>query len=86
MERIEGRKLTPPEVAKRFKVGTHKVVGWIRSGELAAINLANRGCTRPRYAIDPADIAAFERSRQVVPTPKPAPQKKRQDAGAREYF
>lgn len=61
------RNLTPPEVARRFGVATTKVLRWIRTGELVAMNLANRGCVRPRYSIAPEAIEAFERSRQVIP-------------------
>lgn len=58
---------TPPEVARRYRIATKKVLGWIRSGELVAINLANRGCTRPRYVISAESIEAFEAARRVVP-------------------
>jgi hypothetical protein len=59
--------VTPPELARRYRVATKKVLGWIRRGELAALNLANPGCTRPRYVISPESIAAFEESRRVIP-------------------
>jgi transposase len=59
--------LKPPAIAKRYGVSNAKVIGWIRSGELAAINLASRGCTRPRYAVSPESLEQFERARQVVP-------------------
>ena len=64
---VRRRNLTPPEVAKRYGVATTKVLLWIRTGELAALNFANRGCTRPRYSITPEAIAAFEESRRVIP-------------------
>lgn len=59
--------LTPPELAREFRVATKKVLGWIRTGELVAINLANRGCTRPRYVIPAESIEAFKAGRTVVP-------------------
>lgn len=62
--------LTPPQLAKLWGVSPEKVYAFIRSGELRAINLASRPGGRPRYAIDPADVAAFERSRQVVTNSK----------------
>ena len=61
------RKFTPPQLAKQWGVATTKVIAFIRTGELPATNLANRGCTRPRYAIDVADVEAFETARRVVP-------------------
>jgi hypothetical protein len=59
--------LTPPELARRYRVATKKVLGWIRTGELTAMNLANRGCTRPRYVITTEAIDAFEAARRVIP-------------------
>ncbi len=64
---VTKRNKTPPEVAEKYRVSTAKVICWIRTGELAALNLAHRGCSRPRYSISPDAIEAFERSRQVVP-------------------
>jgi len=61
------RNLTPPQVAKLLGVSSAKVILWIRQGELRALNLANRGCNRPRYSISPEALEAFERSRQVIP-------------------
>jgi excisionase family DNA binding protein len=39
---------TPPEIARRLGVGPEKVLAWIRSGELAAVNLATTRHGRPR--------------------------------------
>jgi hypothetical protein len=64
---IEKRKLTVPQVARLWGVSSHKVIHFIRTGELKAINLAASRTNRVRYSIDLADIEAFELSRQVVP-------------------
>lgn len=64
---IEKRKLTVPQLAKLWGVSTHKVIHFIRSGELRAINLAASNRNRPRFSVDVADIEAFERSRTVIP-------------------
>lgn len=56
--------LSPPEVAKRLRVKPDKVIGWIRSGRLRAVDVGN-GRRRPRFRIDPADLADFLESRQV---------------------
>jgi hypothetical protein len=66
------RKITPPELARRYGIGAGKVLMWIRSGELRAVNVATRPKGRPRYVIDDDDIAAFEARRALVPTPKPS--------------
>ncbi|MBL9165819.1 MAG: helix-turn-helix domain-containing protein [Planctomycetaceae bacterium] len=68
---------TPPQLAKRWGVSPEKIYTFIRSGELPAINLASRRGGRPRYSIDSAEVAAFERSRQVVTNPtRGAPRRK----------
>lgn len=73
------KKVTPPKLAKLWGISQEKVIGWIRSGELRAINISE-GTQRPRYLIDAADIADFEGRRAVVPpAPAPAPRKRRSD-------
>lgn len=64
---IERRKLTVPHVAKLWGVSTHKVMHFIRIGELKAINLARSTRNRPRYVIDVDDLNRFEQGRVVVP-------------------
>jgi hypothetical protein len=61
------RKLTVPIVARMLGVADRKVLGWIRAGELRAVNLARTPHGRPRYAVDVDDLAAFERARAVIP-------------------
>ena len=77
MAKIKPSKLTPPRVAERLGVSVGKILTWIRSGELAAVNLALRQSGRPRYAVDENDLAEFEQRRAVVPrTPMPRRRKK----------
>ncbi len=64
-------KLSPPELAKRWGIDPAKIIAWIHSGELRAINASTRRDGRPRYLIDVADIAAFEATRDASPTPRP---------------
>jgi hypothetical protein len=66
-------KLTPPAVARRYGVHAAKVVSWIRQGELRAVNIATKANGRPRFLVDVADLAAFERRREVATT-EAAPQ------------
>ena len=63
---IERRKYSPPQVAKLLGISTQKVFGWIKSGELRAINVGDGPKHRPRYLIDRDDLARFEASRVVV--------------------
>ena len=75
------QKITPPELARRWGVTSDKILAFIRSGDLRAINAASPGRTRrPRYLIDLADIEDFERRREAVPPPSKAPRGKRREA------
>jgi hypothetical protein len=64
---VQKRKRSVPEVAKLWGVSTKKVLHFVKTGQLKAINLAASPSNRPRYAIDIEDIEKFERSREVVP-------------------
>ena len=81
-------KLTPPELGKQWGISPDKIVGFIRSGELPAIDIStNRDSPRPRYLIDRADIQAFEAARAVVPpAPKIKRRRRRRDPAVKEYF
>ena len=76
--------LSPPEIARRFGVDPAKVIGWIRRGELRAVNVGN-GSSRPRYRISPADLAAFEAGRAAGP-PKITRVRRRQPQRVIEFF
>jgi hypothetical protein len=56
--------LTVGDVARRYRVGEDKVRGWIRRGELAAVNTAAALCGKPRWVILPEALAAFETRRR----------------------
>jgi hypothetical protein len=80
-------KLTPPEIAALWGVSVEKILAFIRSGELRAINAAFPGRNqRPRYLIDIADLADFERRRATAPAPKQPPRVKRQVANAGDFY
>lgn len=66
----EKRKFTPPEVARLWGISPDKVVSWIHSGVLRAIDASTTRGQRPRYLIDVDDLAAFERARSTTPPPK----------------
>ncbi|MCB0909936.1 MAG: helix-turn-helix domain-containing protein [Nocardioidaceae bacterium] len=80
--------LTPPEVAKLWGIKPHKVLAWIRSGELRAMNAAEQLGGRPRYLIDLADLQAFVKARQATADPpKPRRQiRKSKPSDFVEYF
>lgn len=67
-ERLEPRAYyTPPQVAKRLAVDPGKVIGWIRRGELRAVNIAERLYGRARWRIPSDELDAFIRRRTSSP-------------------
>jgi hypothetical protein len=83
------RNLTPPDIARQYGVATSKVIAWIRQGELVALNLAHRGCKRPRYSVTPEALEQFERNRQVVPDGGESTTqmlRRRATEGVKDYF
>ena len=57
---------TVADVARQLHTSPDTVRGWIKSGQLAAANLATG--SRPRYVITKADLDAFLKSRRPQPT------------------
>lgn len=79
--------LTPPQLAKRFGVSVHKVLGWIASGEIVAVNMAEKLGGRPRWRIFPEAIEAFLLRRSSKPDVKPSKVRKRKNnPGFVDYF
>lgn len=56
---------TPLEIAARLRVGLDKVKGWIKSGELKAVNAASG--KKEKYRIHRDSLAKFEELRTVSP-------------------
>lgn len=75
---------TPPQLAEALAVSPETIINWIRSGELAAVNVGS-GAKRPRYRIPPEAVEAWQRRRAVVPPPKPA-RRKRQATSYTKFF
>jgi hypothetical protein len=78
--------MTPPQVAQKWGVSPEKILVWIRSGELRAINGATKAGGRPRYLIDPADLEMFETRRSVVAKALPPRRDRKKTADVIEYF
>jgi excisionase family DNA binding protein len=79
-------KLTTRQVAERYSVNPDKVLAWIRAGELAAINVAEKAGGRPRYRIDPTDLAAFEARRLVRTQSSASIRRRKQTTNVTEFF
>jgi Helix-turn-helix domain len=69
---------TVQDIQRRYSVTVHTVLGWIRSGELRAVNVGRRpGARKPRWRITQAALEAFELARTPTPAPPRARRKKR---------
>lgn len=80
------RALTIREVAERFAVGERTVIGWIRSGELRAVNCGRRpGSKKPRWRMTAESLAAFELCRTHTPPP-PRTRRRKQSAEAIQFY
>ncbi len=78
------RYFSPPELAKLWGVNANKVLGFVRTGELRAVNVAASTLGRARWRISPSDIAVFEQRRSAVAPQKTRPRRK--TAGVIEFF
>jgi hypothetical protein len=79
------RYFSPADVADRYGCDIHKILAWLRSGELRGIDVSARRGTKPRWRIDPADLAAFEASRACAKAPEPT-KRRRKLENVTEYF
>ncbi|QKK07451.1 MAG: DNA-binding protein [Planctomycetota bacterium] len=92
--RAARRWLTPPEIARERGLRTAKILDWIRSGELLAVNLATSPHGLPRWKISAEALAAFDAARSnrasgsLVRTKAAADRRTRRahSAGVEEFF
>ena len=77
--------MKPRDVAGRYRVGVAKVHGWIKRGELRAVNVASDLNKRPQWAITAEAMAEFETRRASQPTPK-TPQRRKSKNNVKDYF
>ena len=84
------RRLKPLEIAEMFGVKTTKVLHWIKTGQLRAVNIhLDPNGRKPRYMIATDDLRAFEAARSAVVNTSPslAPRRRKDaTAGVRKYF
>jgi hypothetical protein len=80
--------VTPPELAKVYRVKPESILAAIRRGELKAIDMARPGSRRPRFRISRQAIADFEQLRstggRAAHSTRAA--RKKAPAGMREYY
>jgi excisionase family DNA binding protein len=69
---------TVQDIQRRYGVTVHTVLGWIRSGELRAVNVGRRlDGKKPRWRVSEEALAAFEQLRTPAPPPPRARRRKR---------
>jgi len=78
--------LTPPQVAKRLGVNPDKVLSWIRSGELSAVNVTIKPGGRPKYRIASADLESFKNRRTPQQRMKQRPRRAVRKSSGKVYF
>ncbi|MGA2254741.1 MAG: DNA-binding protein [Thermoguttaceae bacterium] len=80
------RDLTPPELARLKGIEPAKILAWIISGVLRAINYATLPKGRPRWRIKLEDWIAFEDSRAARPKTRLVRQTPRSFGQTRQFF
>ncbi len=76
-------------IAESLGIDQSKVLHWIHSGQLAAVDVSERPGGRPRWRISDDAWQAFlaARSNQSRPTPpEPRRRRKRQDASVIQFY
>jgi hypothetical protein len=79
------RGYTVSEVARAIRVGRARVRQLIRSGQLAAVNVAPDLSARPRVIVLAADLERWLQSRRVGPPP-PQPRRRRRPSQQVDYY
>lgn len=78
--------ISPTQFAKERRLGVHKVLGFIASGELDAVDCRNAGSCRPLWRIPQTAIEKFESRRSAQPRPKTQRRRKRPNEATGETF
>ena len=78
---------SPAEVAQRFGCKVDKVLAWIASRELVAVNAAtSRSAKKPRWRISPQALEDFERERTTLPKVKTVTRRRKPTNSVIEFF
>jgi hypothetical protein len=76
---------TVSDLCRRYRVRRSKILRWINSSELKAIDTADKELgEKPRLVVLDVELLAFEQ-RRAAAKPKPAPRRKR-SAAEKDYF
>ncbi len=74
------------QYAARLHVGRAKVLGWITSGELVALDVSARGSKRPQYRITAIAAERFEHARNTRSAAETTPRRRPVQPGVKQYF
>jgi hypothetical protein len=72
------------DLCRRWRVGVDKVHGFIRRGELVAVNVATNLSGRPQWRVARESVELFEMRRSSAPLPKP--QRRQRRPAEVDYF
>lgn len=72
--------------ARSRGVNVLKILTWIKSGELKAVNVATCVGGLPRWRISPADLDAFDSARAAVPQAPVTRRPRRKSGHVVEFF
>lgn len=87
MPSVTQQTLTPPELARRWRVKPERVIGWIRSGELRAFDVSSKpGVGKPRFRISLDAILEFENRRSAAQDRPVTRRRRRQPDNVIQYF
>ena len=78
--------LSPQDIATSRGISVIKVLTWIKSGELRAVNVATCAGRLPRWRISPADLEAFDADRAAVPQAPVTRRSRRKSGHVVEFF
>lgn len=78
--------LSPSDIAVSRVINVIKVLTWIKSGELRAVNVATFAGRLPRWRISPADLESFDAARVAVPQAPVTRRPRRKSGHVVEFF
>jgi hypothetical protein len=82
----KGRYPSPAAVAAELSIRRATVLAWIQSGELGAINLAERATDPPRWRIPRETLERFLESRRAKPPALRPARRRRPPADVIQFF
>ena len=80
------RRFSVKELAERYVCSQEKVLDWIATHQLRAVNIARKAKgIKPRWRVSEADLLAFEEARASTPAPQPQ-RRRRKTAGPKKAY